>query len=71
MIIDHSVMETENYRKTVRKSLAHIYGKIEAIEESGARVLGKNIVNFFFMLLKKRTTQAAEKGRYRWAKATD
>jgi len=39
MIIDHSVMETENYRKTVRKSLAHIYGNIEAIEESGARVI--------------------------------
>ena len=48
MIIDHSVMETENYRKTVRKSLAHIYGNIEAIEESGARVIGKNVVSFYF-----------------------
>jgi hypothetical protein len=49
MIIDHSAMETENYRKTVRKSLAHIYGNIEAIEESGARVIGKNVVNFYFL----------------------
>ncbi|CBY41564.1 unnamed protein product [Oikopleura dioica] len=32
-------METKISRKTVRKSLAHIYGKIEGIEESGARVL--------------------------------
>lgn len=49
MIIDHSVMETENYRKTVRKSLAHIYGNIEAIEESGARVIGQNVVSFYFL----------------------
>jgi len=53
MIIDHSMMETKISRKTVRKSLAHIYGKIEGIEESGARVLGKNIVNFFSCFLKR------------------
>ena len=50
MMIDHSVMETENYRKTVRKSLAHIYGNIEAIEESGAYVLGKNIFLALYLL---------------------
>ena len=66
MIIDHSVMETENYRKTVRKSLAHIYGNIEAIEDSGARVLGKNIVYFLIIIpFKKRTIQVVERGKYR------
>ena len=60
MIIDHSMMETKISRKTVRKSLAHIYGKIEGIEESGARVLGKNIFNFFSCFLKEDFTSGGE-----------